>query len=353
MPLTRRLPRHAALVVALSFASLVTSRTEAQPARDPAGAEALFREGVELVDKGSWDQACPKFDKSMDLDPAVSTLVNVARCSRHFGRVATALAQLQEAQRMNRQSEPGRRRDALDKFITGELGAIEPTVPRLTIRIQAPPPGLVLTRDGKQISPSTLGEALPIDPGEHRIGASAPGFVSVERTVSSVEGRADEITLELVAAPSDTTPKPTPPIPPTAAPQTATGPRPEATGGSDTLEIAGWVTAGVGAATVVAGAVFGGLTIGESGSLPASCDPDTLRCASEADAVIARDASSRGETYSTVSSITLPLGAAALATGVVLVIVGRTSSDGPTSSQAMLLPVVGPGAAGLVLSGEF
>ncbi len=45
--------------------------------RDPAAAEALFRSGRVAIEKGDYASACPKFEESSRLDPAVGTTCNL------------------------------------------------------------------------------------------------------------------------------------------------------------------------------------------------------------------------------------------------------------------------------------
>src|SRR5690349_15880908 len=110
-PLVRALSSCAALALALSSrgaiadgsASGAPQAPEPPPAnpqptqaafpapRDAAAAEALYRRGRELLSAGNWAEACAKFDASMALNPAASTMLNIARCHEHEGKIAQAL----------------------------------------------------------------------------------------------------------------------------------------------------------------------------------------------------------------------------------------------------------------------
>src|SRR5258706_13365787 len=69
-----RSPYTLALALALTLA-LHSPSAHAQ-AKDPAAAEALFREGRALSDAGDIAGACPKFRESDRLDPAVGPTFN-------------------------------------------------------------------------------------------------------------------------------------------------------------------------------------------------------------------------------------------------------------------------------------
>src|SRR5450755_3617279 len=76
-------------VFALSMSAWGSSTARAD-AHDPAAAEALFRDGRAAAQRGDWETACPKLRESQRLDPAAGTLLNLADCEEHRGKVATA-----------------------------------------------------------------------------------------------------------------------------------------------------------------------------------------------------------------------------------------------------------------------
>src|SRR5262249_43796344 len=58
--------------------------------RDPAAAEALFKEGRKAADAGDYETACVRFRESERLDAAVGTEFNLADCEEHRGKLAEA-----------------------------------------------------------------------------------------------------------------------------------------------------------------------------------------------------------------------------------------------------------------------
>ena len=77
------------------------------------------------------------------------------------------------------------------------------TVPRLTV---VPPAGgatVVVLRDGEPLDPATAGAATPIDPGPHKVTATAPGKkpFSTEFRLGAGESKRDRSleTAELAA----------------------------------------------------------------------------------------------------------------------------------------------------------
>ncbi len=178
-----------------------TTFAQEHPARDPVGAEELFRQGVVAKNRGDWQTACDKFKKSFDLEPAVSTQYKLASCHEHAGRLASAWYGYQSALKMNRHTPSHKRQRELDTSIRAALAELEPRIPRLRIRVEPTAEGLELMRDGDSLAPaSVLGEPLPVDPGEHTVAARAPGFTEQEVRVTVTEGRTFDGVLERVAA---------------------------------------------------------------------------------------------------------------------------------------------------------
>lgn len=249
------------------------ARAQESP-RDPVGAEDLFRRAMQQLEEGDWTGACERFQKSMDLDPAVSTLAKIAKCREHEGKLAAAWYEYQRALKLALGMEMADwRRRELKTHLQARVAAIEPRVPRLRITVEPIPPGLEVIRDGSPVALSALGEPLPIDPGRHQIVARAPGFVPYEIDVMVEEASSAEAKLLLTAEPRAARVAPMPPSarprPPPAEPAgrlarasdtRAASPRvpPPTAADSGVLDWshAGFVLGGVGLATLAAASYF-------------------------------------------------------------------------------------------------
>lgn len=297
----------AALLVAVS------ARAAADPPRDPAMAESLFKTGKELLQTDKWPEACEKFQASFDLDPAVGTLVKIARCREHEGKLAAAWSDYQRALDLNRQKadQTEQRRKELEALVRAELAALEPRVPKLRVALRDRPAGVKVTRNGQELPPGALGEALPVDPGEQKVVAEAPGYTSDERTVVAKEGELAEVTLVLEPAPAGpvVVPPPPPPPPPpivavppprleqrdAAAPATGRGQR-----------IGGAVVAGVGVVALGVAIGFGADTLKKVRASAPFCGDDDF-C--DPEGVTLRDNARRSQA----------IGLALMGTGVAMV----------------------------------
>jgi Skp family chaperone for outer membrane proteins len=173
------------------FVVLVALAMPARADDTAAKAEAAFDEGRRLVAQGNYAAACPKFELSYRLDPGIGALLNLADCHTHIGRTASAWAELVEAEDKLRRA--GDKRQA---FAAERIQAIVPRLVRLSITAPAIA-GLVVTRDGVDVT-ALLGTAVPVDPGDHAVQASAPGLATWSTRVSV----AGEGTTTTVAVPN-------------------------------------------------------------------------------------------------------------------------------------------------------
>jgi len=160
--------------VALGGALFVLSgRAGAQSATEVSLAETLYRQARELSAAGNYAEACPKFAESYRLDPATGTLLNLASCHEAQGKFASAWLEFSDALVQSRRD----RRQSRIKFAEERIAALDPKLSRLTL-VLAPEvnePELTLALDGVAIGRAALGVPTPVDPGKHRVEASAPG----------------------------------------------------------------------------------------------------------------------------------------------------------------------------------
>lgn len=324
--------RPAALALLAVLAQLTVAPTAlGQGAADAAAAEALFNEARKLEKAGDAAGACAKFEESYRLDAAPGTLLNVAECSRRAGRTATAWGQFLEAERLFRRRSDERRAE----FAKSKAAELEPRLARVRILAPDAPPSLVLRRDGVELGAASLGAELPVDPGEHALSAEAPGFELLELRFEAVEGELREVLVPKLS------PRPE------EEPSGSTGSERGLTlaDGGDTWQTVGWISLGVGAASLVAGGVFIGLTAERSSAADERC-PGKV-CDAEGIAIVGE-----AETYANVANVTVIGGAVLAAAGLGLLLF--VPSDGP-SEQASLrfAPMVAHDRAGLVVGGSF
>lgn len=171
------------LALALAFAATTATTAWAQP--DTQKAEALFREGKALMDKGKFTEACEAFEGSYRKDPATSTLLNLANCREKNGQYASAWGAFIEAERQTRGSaDPAQQ--AINSLAKERFAALEPRLSHLTINVpdDSRVDGLVITRDGEPVDAAEWNRSLPEDIGTHLIEGKAPGYEPWKTTVT-------------------------------------------------------------------------------------------------------------------------------------------------------------------------
>jgi hypothetical protein len=288
-----------------------------RPTRDPAAAEALYKAGRDLLAKDDWSGACAKFSASFELDPVASTLINVAKCTERNGRLATAWSELARARALNEDTPGEERKKQLGELIEAQITALLPRVPKLKLVITPRPPDLTVDRDGTRLPPASLEEPIPVDPGQHTVVVSAPGFEPFSRTVDSKEGETLvlEVALAKVGAAAQV------PNPPPALE------RP--------LPAWPFVTGGAALAMVGAGVAFRFVGFAAEDALDEGCGEERL-CDPRGPYDPADDNQQKNFAFGMFVGLTVGGGAAALATVVGLVV--ELAQPDPSSSALRVLP---------------
>jgi len=322
MPLMR--PRRRLPGLAL-FALLALSSASAFGApsfKEKAEARKLVQEAKKAMKDKRFADAEDALRRADELDPSAQTKLDRARALVEDKKLVEGSRVLHVLTDPTATDPRKNKRlvDAAKKM----LGELEPRIPWLQVKVLGPPAGAATTRiDGSLVDASN---ETPIDPGEHKVEASAEGYSPTDKTVQLSEGAHESVLLELAKIP--------PPAPPPSANK----------GGSKVPAI---VAFGLGAAGLGVGAAFGVMAFDKASDVKAQCvnnvcPPST---AGKLD-------SSR--TDGTISTIGFIVGGVGVATGVVLLLVssgsGKKSDEAPKAA-ASVTPWVGFGSAGL--SGKF
>jgi hypothetical protein len=296
----------AALAALLILLRPLSARAEPTPA-DRALATELFNRGRALMAEGRVAEACPAFAESQRLDPGGGTLLNLALCHEREGKLATAWVELDEALAVAEREGQGDRVALARARIT----AIAPLIPRLTLTVPASVdvPELVVTRDGTRVARVAWGTPMPLDPGAHRVEASAPGFAPWSVTVDIAAGERRALAVgPLVAA------APAPASPPASARAPLAVPAPAAPRRLPVTTL-GLGLGALGVAGLVTGSIAGAVALDRDARSDALCRP---RC-NELGYALNQEAKRAAD----VSTASFVVGAAALAAGLILVFTRR------------------------------
>jgi len=294
----RHLPTPTLAPLALALA-LTCPQASAQAVDDRARADALFREGQDLMTAGQVASACTKLEESQRIDPKLGRLLNVAYCHAQAGRVASAWGEYNQAAALALQTGQSER----ETFARTQASELALKLSFLRVDLGAAPEVSEVTLDGKALARDQCAAPFPIDPGSHMLTFAAPGRQPRTQTVT-VSGPG---TLRIAIDPLDavqTAQAPAATVPATAA--FAESPQPARPAGGD--RVPGWIVAGLGGVALGVGTVFALRAV----ALRNEADPEcpNRRCTPHGQSLIG-DAT----TAATVADVGLAVGAIGLGIG--------------------------------------
>jgi hypothetical protein len=327
-------------VAALTAAALVLASSPAAFAQigKESIAEGLFQEGRKLLDQGNVPAACQKFKASLDTDRTLGTLIALAACHEKEGKTASAWAEFTEAAALaKKQGKPDQ-----ETFAKDRIAALDKQLSRLTINATKVE-GMEIRIDGIAIPLEGLGTALPVDPGERLVEATAPGYKPWSKRVPIASGTGSAVTVP----PLEVDPN---------APKEEKGKivviNAEQPKGTDSTKlVVGAVVGGVGAVGVGVGAYL------QFSLAQKQQDDAASQFRQDGDQARYNSAHDKAVGTSTIGITSMIIGGIALGAGVFLVVTSfRGGSEQPKPAQARQLnvvPVVGGGTNGLAMVGTF
>jgi len=339
------------VLVALALIAGVSRTARAEDSANAAAAQALFDEAKKQMAAGQYDRACPALVQAQKLDPGLGTLLNLANCYEKAGKTASAWTTFVEAQAIAQRAG----RTEAERVAKERAAGLVKRLAKLTIAVPYADKvsGLEVTRDGVKLGAAEYGLPIPVDPGPHTVGALAPGRKRWETSLVVAGATEPRVVVpELEPAPAEAAVAVLPAEPKPAEPPSAAAGEPSESGKpSHARRNIGLVVGGVGLAAVAAGGVFAGLTKSKDGEADKLCTGgDGNTCANNGEKIKYEETVSAAKLDRTLSIVCFSVGAAALATGAVLIFGGSKGSGQGTLS---VMPVAGPGEAGVLARGRF
>lgn len=321
----------------IALAALAPARS-ALAQKDDKQAQVFFVEGMQLMNKKRYAEACEKFARSQELDPGMGTQYRLAECYEKLGRLASAYDQFMAVAEAAKTAKKPDRESVARK----RAAALEVRVAKLTIEV--PPkvaslPDLEVRRDGAVVGKDLWGTPIPVDSGDHVVTATARGKKPWEAKVWA-EGTSKLLVsvtgLEDIARPVAK------PVPKSMMPAIVLG--------------------AVGGVGVVLGATFVGLRaaqIGEAKDIRTRIAAKDGTCSGGGteDFVSScrslKNATSTGDTFGTVSLVSFIVGGAAVAGMVTYLLIPAPKAERPAEAALRWSPVLGVGEGGVVVHGSF
>jgi len=297
-------------------ATAAPARADPAKAVDKKAAQKLLAQGNQLVGEGDYLGALEKFRGAYAKFASPKILLNIGTTLRQLGRNVEA-AEIYEQYLADKEHDVARENDV--KRVLAEIDAV---VGR--ILLQVVDASATVRLDGKQLDAAILGQSLRVEPGEHTVMAEKPGASPVVQSVMVKARQEHLVTLRFTPPPPKVEPAPN----------------------NGTQRTLGLALGGIGAATIVAGAVVGIVAITQSDAAGAHCYQGGNACDSKG---IELDQSAK--TSATISTVGFAVGSGVLAAGALIWLV----SPAPAKEPAAAAPVarwisLQPRAAGATLT---
>lgn len=316
----------------LAFSLIFLSRgvfAEEVSAENKAAARDLARDGIKLAQEGKCEEALNPLSRAEALYHAPTILTWIGQCQIEMGRL------VEGTETLNRVVREKTADDAPEAFKQAKeragslIESTRPKIAKLTINVEPKDaPELVIRINERAVSSALIGAARPSDPGKLRISASAPGYEEVIREIVLGPGAVDTIELQLKALESSNTADEvvTPPASSQPTQESATW--------------VGWSIVGLGGALVGAGGVTGYLAISKKNQL--DCPTSSTCPSSETDDL------KSARLQALLSTVFFGTGAAALTTGIVLLVTGQPKVLRNEVGGVTFEPRLGFGSAAIV-----
>lgn len=312
-------------------------------AQTPARSEAAraFDEGRAAMKANDLGRACPLLERSLTLEPALGTLLNLATCFEQQGKMASAWVRFNEATSWAQRTHESKR----EAFASERATALKPRVSWLSLTstslAQVKVDAVQLT-----VSPG-VPVSVPLDVGLHVVAREQAGFtpwtsqVQVEREGTTSTVQLPELTpIDLPGPPPMVEVTPLPPAPPPVVePKAELKVAELRTEAATPSRAPGWVLVAVG----VTAAVAGGVGLGWSFATYDQLQSQRRSTFAPIVRVTQRDFELLQWAYP-ASWIAAGVGVATAVSGAILLF---------TSRSAVIVPVVGPQGAGASVSLSF
>ncbi len=173
------------LVLAVLCASAVAS---AQPASKEA--DRLFEQGRALAKAGKHAEACPLFEKSLEIDHSIGTQLNLADCREQLGQLRDAWLIFTAAANESARSADAKR----TAFARQRAAAVATKLTTVVIKVTKPAVGLSISVAGNAVTPAA--EIIDLEkPGTIEVVATLSGRTPFTTTVTGAPGQTVHVTV--------------------------------------------------------------------------------------------------------------------------------------------------------------
>lgn len=284
---------------------LTSADASAQTAAQRARARQLYNEAQALFESGQFAQAEASFRAAYEAVPNPVVLKAIAAAQEQQGNITGAIETLEQYLSEAPADAPDRAE------VEGRLQTLRSRP--ATVMVASTPPGAMIMIDGADSGRVTPAE-VEMAPGEHSVELRLTGYAPSTQSITAQAATRMRLELTLAAGESDPLGTEGGDGEPAGGDDGGGG-----GGGSEDPSAGVWVTAGIAAAALVSGTVFGFLALSEQSNF---------------DAQPSHEIADRGEAFALVADISFGVAAALAITSIVLYIVERESGSDDSDSAS-------------------
>jgi hypothetical protein len=252
-------------------------------AAETAAARSLAIDGLKLAKAGQCEEAIDKLERAEKLHHSPIVMARLGECYITQGKLVQGSELLRKVLREPAPTETSPALEQARERAQTLIRETKPKIAALTLTVNgAKDAAISVTVDGDAVPSTVLGVELPVDPGEHAIEATAPGYFKATGKTTLISGEKRAFVLELKPDPNAavSAPSPTPaasgerkgPVRFESAPRISRVNAPaEPPEDSATGKTLAYVSYGVGVAGIGVGLVFGRAAMQERDQLDREC----------------------------------------------------------------------------------
>lgn len=200
-------------------AFLVVSTGSSPAVAEPTAAElsearALFADATTLEGNGDYAAAARKLERAIGIKETPGLRYHLAHCEEQLGSLVAAIADYERASELIR---AGAVAPDVEPLLPLASRRLDSRVARLEIVVPAELPSSA-ELDGVALPPSSLGAAVKVDPGPHRLLVRSPGQPDFVADLTLMTGERRTLKVFFAKSPPPA-PAPVAPVPPPRSPE--------------------------------------------------------------------------------------------------------------------------------------
>jgi hypothetical protein len=299
-----------------------TARDPSAVAADPGAAKAQFTNAQKLFKAGRFAEALPLFRDLAQSTKSPNARLYVGHCLQELGKYVEAhkafTAVVKEIT-----EHPDEKYQPTREAAIAQLAVLNVRLGRVIISLSDAPPNLAVTLDGNAVEEKMLGSSIVVEPGAHRVEASASGLAPIRRDVNIDGGEVKTVPISFKKGVGDEAPFAV--STPSSGSASTAPPFETRSDDGATMRTMGFVAGGVGVAGLAVFTITGLMAKSAFDDLERQCHGPC------ADASYV-DRINRGKALQTTANVGLVVGLVGVATGTMLFVLGRPKhGDAPVS----------------------